>query len=504
MKRLAICLLALLLVFPCMSALAGDYLGAMCVVNCKEWVSLRLLPDVQSDVVARVPYEAVVLAYYENEEFTRCYYDSRWGYIQNQYLEMEEPYISDGRSSAEQELQSSDFFQRYPDYEAFNDNYANTVHTAGWSVWDFLSTSGGARDYVVVNCESFVSLRMEADEQTPRLMEVPLGTVVPVDGFWHGWALCSYNTRCGWIKAQYLEPYNSAASDMGSHSDAYWSEMYIANCEEWVSLRQYPDTGSARLAKIPLGACVKVTELTGAFAGVYYDGMFGYVLRDYLASSPPYMGEDDLREDPGYYLDEMYVTNCEEWISLYDDTDTTSARLARIPLGTRLSAYQVDTRFAIVDYNDIIGFVLLEYLSMDPPSTTIWQESTIDPQYGPWSDWGDESVQSSASRQVETRTVYGYYYYSCPSCGNHVHVYDCGDPEWCGGCGYSGSLESGWNYVFTETYYDYDDPAATLSDWHGTGRYFYDDPEYGRLFAWIHSGNPAPYGKIQYRYRDVL
>ena len=198
----------------------------------------------------------------------------------------------------------------------------------------------------------------------------------------------------------------------------------------------------------------KVTELTGEFAGVYYDGMFGYVLRDYLASSPPYMGEDDLREDPGYYLGEMYVANCEEWISLYDDADTTSARLARIPLGTRLSAYQVDTRFAIVDYNDIIGFVLLEYLSMDPPSTTIWQESTTDPQYGPWSDWGDKSVQSSASCQVETRTVYGYYYYSCPSCGNHVHVYDCGDPEWCGGCGYSGSLESGWSYVFTETYYD--------------------------------------------------
>ena len=132
MKRLAICLLALLLVFPCMSALAGDYLGAMCVVNCEEWVSLRLLPDAQSDVVARVPYEAVVLAYYENEEFTRCYYDSRWGYIQNQYLEMEEPYIPDRRSSAEQELQSSDFFQRYPDYEAFDDNYANTVHMAGW------------------------------------------------------------------------------------------------------------------------------------------------------------------------------------------------------------------------------------------------------------------------------------------------------------------------------------------------------------------------------------
>ena len=52
MKRLAICLLALLLVFPSMSALAGDYLGAMCVVNCEEWVSLRLLPDAQSDVAA--------------------------------------------------------------------------------------------------------------------------------------------------------------------------------------------------------------------------------------------------------------------------------------------------------------------------------------------------------------------------------------------------------------------------------------------------------------------
>lgn len=164
----------------------------------------------------------------------------------------------------------------------------------------------------------------------------------------------------------------------------------------------------------------------------------------------------------------------------------------------------MDERFAFVDYNGTVGYVLMEYLSYDPPTAAQRPSSEPStPQYGAWSDWQDTPVSSSSTRQVETRTVYGYYYFACPSCGNHVHVWDCGDPTWCGGCGYSGSIQSGWTWVFTTRAYDYGDPAASLNDWHGTGRYYYDDASYGRLFAWIDSGNPAPQGKTQYRYRDA-
>lgn len=433
MKRWIAILLAALLMLSCAGALASGnyYLGTMRVVNCEEWVSLRLLPDASSERIVKVPLGAVVEAYYENEEFTYCYYDTRWGYIRNEYLAMESAYDPTGLGSVEQELTISDFFQRYPDYEAFNDSYASTSHTAGWPVWMLLISSGGGRDYRVVNCNSYVSLRMEADDQTARILEVPLGATVQVQGFWHNWALSEYQGRYGWIKAQYLEPSNSYDG------------------------------------------------------GAYDDG-------------------EDYRDDPGYYLGGMYVVNCEEWISLRESPSTSSARLARIPLGTYLEVYQVDERFAFVDYNGMVGYVLMEYLSYDPPTAAQRPSSEPStPQYGAWSDWQDTPVSSSDTRQVETRTVYGYYYFACPSCGNHVHVWDCGDPAWCGGCGYSGSIQSGWTWVFTTRAYDYGNPAASLNDWQGTGRYYYDDPSYGRLFAWIDSGNPAPQGKTQYRYRNA-
>ena len=85
----------------CAGALASGnfYLGTMRVVNCEEWVSLRLLPDASSERIDKVPLGAVVEAYYENEEFTYCYYDTRWGYIRNEYLAMESAYDPTGLGS---------------------------------------------------------------------------------------------------------------------------------------------------------------------------------------------------------------------------------------------------------------------------------------------------------------------------------------------------------------------------------------------------------------------
>lgn len=430
LKRGIICLLVLLLALSATGAFAGEYLGTMRVVNCQEWVSLRCDPDAGSERLAQVPLGAFVEAYYVNNEFTRCYYGGLWGYIKSEYLALEEEYDPIGLGSVEQELSNSDFFERYPDYVPFSDDYASTSHTAGWSVWQLLLTAGGTQNYVVVNCNSYVSLRVEADDQMPRILEVPLGQIVHAEGTWHEWTLCEYQGRFGWIKSKYLAPSDEYYDDSKAGSDNFF------------------DT------------------------------------------------------DVGYSLGMMYVVNCEEWISLWERPDTNSVRLETIPLGTCLEAYQVDKYFAFVEYNGSAGFVLVEYLGKNPPVVS-QDPSFSSPHYGNWSDWSDAVVTPSATRQVETRTVYGYYYYYCPACGNHIHVYDYGDPSWCGGCGYTGSLEDNWERVFTENYYDYDNPAATLNDWHGTGRYYYNDPENGRLFAWIHSGNPTPYGKTQYRYRDL-
>lgn len=58
----------------------------------------------------------------------------------------------------------------------------------------------------------------------------------------------------------------------------------VAYCEEWISLRAQPSTESQRIATIPLGALVLVTDRynDGYFVSAEYNGLRGYVLREYL------------------------------------------------------------------------------------------------------------------------------------------------------------------------------------------------------------------------------
>jgi hypothetical protein len=76
------------------------YLGAMRVVRCKEFVSLRETPDKTAAVLAKVPLDAIVYYCSNNvwkyapgtyrkqaDLFIRCEYEGQEGYIMKQYLE---------------------------------------------------------------------------------------------------------------------------------------------------------------------------------------------------------------------------------------------------------------------------------------------------------------------------------------------------------------------------------------------------------------------------------
>ena len=69
MKKAISILIAMILCLCCLSAVAERktvvkdqyYLGAMRVVGCKDYVSLREAPDKTSSVLAKVPLDAIVL-----------------------------------------------------------------------------------------------------------------------------------------------------------------------------------------------------------------------------------------------------------------------------------------------------------------------------------------------------------------------------------------------------------------------------------------------------------
>jgi len=60
-------------------------------------------------------------------------------------------------------------------------------------------------------------------------------------------------------------------------------DMFVVNCEEWVSLRKSPSTSSERLKKVPLDATVTDCEwVDGHFTRCTYEGVTGYILDKYL------------------------------------------------------------------------------------------------------------------------------------------------------------------------------------------------------------------------------
>ena len=106
--------------------------------------------------------------------------------------------------AAEQPFGYGTFSARYPGYISYEgDGYAATGHTEGWCDADRLFTAGGFF-FEVTNCESFVSLRKEADQNSERILKVNKGEQVYVNGEYGAWSLCLYSGRYGWIKSQYL------------------------------------------------------------------------------------------------------------------------------------------------------------------------------------------------------------------------------------------------------------------------------------------------------------
>ena len=82
----------------------------------------------------------------------------------------------------------------------------------------------------------------------------------------------------------------------------------VANCQEYVTLRAWPDTSAEPLARLPLGAeLLYIAERNDGFARVMADGQTGFVLKAYLEKLPkearePYPLSEEARYNVGVFL----------------------------------------------------------------------------------------------------------------------------------------------------------------------------------------------------------
>ncbi len=131
--------------------------------------------------------------------------------------------------------------------------------------------------------------------------------------------------------------------------------MRVSNCNSYVSLRETPDTKSARLVKVHLGELVTDCESApNGFVKCTFDGQTGYILEKYLKTTSESSGS--------IVLPNQKVTKCNSWVSLREDASTSSARLAKVPLGATVKSCVLEGAFVKCTYDGKTGYILAKYL----------------------------------------------------------------------------------------------------------------------------------------------
>lgn len=129
---------------------------------------------------------------------------------------------------------------------------------------------------------------------------------------------------------------------------------FVVNCNESITLREYPSVHARELAQIPLGQAVGFIEDVGDgnFSKINYDGLVGYVITYYISPTSPFR--------------DATVVNCRQSITLRANPSTYAREITQIPLGARVKYLGVESdSFYKVQYRGMVGFVLKTYLQLD-------------------------------------------------------------------------------------------------------------------------------------------
>lgn len=140
------------------------------------------------------------------------------------------------------------------------------------------SVSAFAESMTVMNCTQWVSLRSYPSTSAERITIVPLGSHVNSIGWSNGFNQVVYNGRTGWILSEYL-----VSGIIIGDSGAIGEYMKVVNCNEWVSLRNYPNTSASVITRVPLGEWVESVGWQNGFNQVNYNGYTGWILTQYLS-----------------------------------------------------------------------------------------------------------------------------------------------------------------------------------------------------------------------------
>ena len=287
------------------------------VVNCKQSITLRPQPDVNSGEITQIPLGSAV-SYVEAAEngFYKVIYNGSTGYALASYLSATKP--SETATSGQ-------------------------INTADYET------------YYVVNCKQSITLRPQPDVNSGEITQIPLGAAVSyVKAAENGFYQVIYNGNTGYALASYLSATKPSVST--SNNTVSYETYYVVNCKQSITLRPQPDVNSGEICQIPLGAAVSfISTASNGFYYISYNGNTGYSLASYLSSSSGNSSYSTCR-----------VVNCNESITLRPQPDVDSGEICQIPLGETVSYIGTAANgFYEIYYMGNHGYSLADYLEFE-------------------------------------------------------------------------------------------------------------------------------------------
>jgi len=286
-----------------------------------------------------------------------------------------ETIYEDYDSGTELTLRSDSTFELYLDTTVGSDTLIGTYRTSDTDLYG--EYWGDVSNFIFLNVQSCNS-SSNIWKYTGKPQEIMLGeadylylTDIKCGGYWYTTADYDF------IYKELVKSGSGNYGGDGSYDNSedggsiVWTPLYTAvvvNCENWVSLREDPNTKATRLKKVPFGSKVDVYEVRDdRFSYCEYGGEWGYILSEYLAKEGSVSYESS---KPSTQTSSSYVKAVSHKVNMRDAPNLSGKDIGTMSDGetaTYLGSKSTDNRGVVwykVSFKGKTGWVSSKYTKM--------------------------------------------------------------------------------------------------------------------------------------------
>ena len=256
------------------------------------------------------------------------------------------------------------------------------------------STTSSAAAGTVYKTDGNMYLRSSNNKTAAILGVVPKGTSVTATQISNNWGKITYGGKTGWMSLKYstktgtvsapaattakTTTTNTATAATASATEAGTTtktSSYVYQTTTNVNLRSGNDTSYSKLAVVPKGTAVTVTEIKNNWGKLSYGGKTGWISLQYASKKGANVVTtittvaSNTASSTSKSVSYSYTTTAN--LNLRKSYSTSSAKILTMPKGTNLTVTEIKNDWGKVSYQGNAGWMCLQYAICTGSQTTV-------------------------------------------------------------------------------------------------------------------------------------